>query len=139
MKTIRQLVSLAIILLMSSACATAPARLSEKYNLDNQLEYVPQLFELNLISWDRVDNQSFILQTSPSEYYLIILESKSHSLPFCNTITISNTNSVVWPNYNNVIVNDDGWEDSYTIDKIYKFRDYAQVKAIRAQLTRDTK
>jgi hypothetical protein len=139
MKTIRLSMNLGIILFMLSACATAPATLSEKYNLDNQLENVPKIFELTLISWDIVDNQSFILQTSPSDYYLIILEFSSNTLPFCSTINISNTNAVAWPNYNNVIVNDDGWEDRYMIEKIYKFRDYSQIESIKAQLSRETK
>jgi hypothetical protein len=139
MKTIRLSINLAIILFILSACATSPATLSEKYNLDNQLENVPQIFELNLISWDIVDNQSFILQSNPGDYYLIILESSSNTLPFCNTINISNNSSAAWPNYNNVIVNDDGWEDRYMIEKIYKFRDYSQVESIKAQLSRETK
>jgi|WetSurSiteA1Bulk_404760.scaffolds.fasta_scaffold198368_1 hypothetical protein len=139
MKTIRLSINLAIILFILSACATAPATLSEKYNLDNQLENVPQIFELNLISWDIVDNQSFILQSNLGDYYLIILESSSNTLPFCNTINISNTSPVAWPNYNNVIVNDDGWEDRYMIEKIYKFRDYSQVESIKAQLSREIK
>jgi len=139
MKTIRQSVRLLIALLFVSACSTAPVRIPEKYNLDNQLENVPHIFKFSLMSWAAVDNQSFILQTSPNNYYLIILDIKSNRLPFSNSIQISNTGYMIWPGYNNVLVNDDGFEDSYIINKIYRFKDYEQVRAIRAQLSGGTK
>jgi len=106
----------------------------EKYNLDDQMENVPGISRFNMMGWERVDTQSFILQTGPNDYYLIILDTKSPTLPSSNTIEISNTGYMVWPGYNNVIVNDDGFEDTYVINRIYKFKDYDQVKAIKARL-----
>jgi len=136
MKTIRQYIKMVIIFLMASACATVPATIPEKYNLDNQLENVPNISGFSLMSWEKVDNQSFILQTSPNDYYLIILDSKSDALPFTRTIQITNTDSLFWPGYSNVIGNDDGWEDSYIINKIYRFKNCNQVDLIREELSR---
>jgi hypothetical protein len=139
MKTIRQSVRIFIIMLIASACATSPATIPPKYNLDNQLENVPNISRFKIMSWDNVDNQSFVLQTGPNDYYLIVLESMCHTLPFASTIKISDDRSPIWPSYSNVIVNDDGWEDSYMINRIYKFKDYTQVEAIRAILCREAK
>ena len=134
MKTIRQSVKILITLLITSACATEPATVPPKYNLDSQLENVPNISRFNMVSWDSIDKQSFILQTGPSDYYLIVLESMACSLPFASTIQISNENSLIWPSYSNVVVNDDGWEDSYMINRIYRFKDHAQIEAIRSLL-----
>jgi hypothetical protein len=134
MKTIRQSVRIFIILLIISACASAPATIPQKYNLDGQLENVPHIYRVSIISWDRVDKQSLILQTGPTNYYLIVLESMACSLPFAGAIQISDDSPMIWHNYSNVIVNDDGWEDSYMINRIYRFKDYSQVEAIRAHL-----
>jgi hypothetical protein len=133
MKTIRQLVTLGIIIFMASACATS-STIPEKYNLDNQLENVSNITMSSLMSWDRVDNQCFTLQTSPTDYYLIVLEDMTNTLPFTNTVQISNIDTSFWRGYGDVILNDDGWEESCTIRKIYKFRDHEQVQEIRAQL-----
>jgi hypothetical protein len=139
MKTIRQSVRIFILLLIVSACATSPATIPPKYNLDNQLENVPNISGYNMMSWDRIDNQSFILQTGPNDYYLIVLESRSRTLPSASTIQFSDDRSLVWPRFSNVIVNDDGWEDSYMINRIYRFRDCAQVEEVRTLLLGETR
>ncbi len=136
MKTLRKYIFFVIMFLVSAGCATSPPTISEKYNLDDQLEGVHNITRFNLMSWDKIDNQSFILQTGPNDYYLIILDSKSNKLPVTNTIQISNVDSLIWPGYSNVIINDDGWEDAYVINKIYRFKNCTQVDLIRAQLNR---
>jgi len=139
MKTIRQLVIFCIVSFMIAACATTPSTVSEKYNLDNQLENVSNISRSNLISWDRVDNQCFTLQTSPADYYLIVLEDKTNPLFFTNTVQLPNIDTLFWCGYGDVILNDDGWEESHVIRKIYRFRDYQQVQEITAQLSSATK
>jgi hypothetical protein len=40
----------------------------------------------NFMSWEKIDNRSFVLQTSPNHYYLIILSSPSDRLLFGESI-----------------------------------------------------
>ncbi|MBN1625975.1 MAG: hypothetical protein JW944_05575 [Deltaproteobacteria bacterium] len=136
MKTIRQSVKIFIILLMTLSCGGRLAVVPEKYNLDNQLENVHNMPSLSIMEWDIVDNQSFILQTGPRDYFLIILGSKSLSLSCADSIRISNGVNFISPGYNNVIINDDGWEDTCQINKIYRLKDYGEAEMIRAQLGR---
>ena len=122
-------------LFIASICAAAPAMVPEKYNLDNKLEKVDSIYKYKLMSWNRIDNQSFELQTGPSEYYLIVLSFPSDKLPFTEHIKITDTNGMVRPGYNNVIVRGSGFKDNLVINKIYKFKDANQVKEIEAELT----
>ncbi|MGA1865040.1 MAG: DUF6491 family protein [bacterium] len=124
-----------MMLFVSSFCAYARAEVPAKYNLDNQLEKVSEISKYNFMSWDKVDNQSFILQTSPSDYYLIVLSSPSGRLAYSETISIPDTNAMVKPGYNNVIIKGNGFKDTCIISRIYKFKDSEQVKAIKTQLT----
>ena len=69
--------------LLMSSCATGGIELPEKYNLDNQLESVSYISKYQgYIGWEMVDRQSFVLQTSPSDYYLIVLQIPAPDLPF---------------------------------------------------------
>jgi hypothetical protein len=138
MKTIRELITLAITLLLASACATTSSTIPKKYNLDNQLENVADIPRSNLMSWDTIDNQCFTLQTNSTDYYLIVLEDKTNILSFTSSIQISNIDTSFWGSYGDVILYDDGWEDRYAISKIYKFRDYDQIREIKAQLSNET-
>jgi len=122
-------------LLSLSACATAPLTTSDKYNLDNQLESVSEITKFNMMSWDDVDRISFVLQATPSEYYLFVLNTPSDELPFAENIHVSTTGSFVKPGYNNVTVYGVNSKRDYVIKKIYKFKNYDQVKEITKQLT----
>jgi hypothetical protein len=135
MRAITLLIGILVSLFMATACATAPVSIPDKYNLDNQLENIQNISKYNMMSWDSVDRQSFVLQTNPGDYYLIVLSSPSEKLPFSESVQITNTGDMVRPGYNNVIVSSPGFEGSYVINKIYKFKDYEQVKAITSQLT----
>jgi len=126
MKTIIQLSKIFIALLMASACAGAPIKMPEKYNLDNQLENIPKISDFQLNSWESIDNQSVILETSMNSYYLIILNMPDYNLPFSDIISINNANGMIRPGYDDI--------NGYVIYKIYKFKDYEQAKAIKAQL-----
>jgi len=136
METIRQSVKISIILLMIVSCGGRLAVVPDKYNLDDQLENVHNIPSLKMMSWNIVDNQSLILQTGPCDYFLIVLDSKAPSLSCADSIRISNGFNFISPGYNNVIVNDDGWEDACQINKIYRLKDFRQAEAIRAQLGR---
>jgi len=139
MKTIKKLTGISTVLLIALLCAAAWAEMPAKYNLDNQLEKVTEISKYNFMSWEKVDRQSFVLQTSPSDYYLIVLSSPSDKLLFTETIKIPDTNAMVKPGYNNVIVQGSGFKETYIINKIYKFKDSKQVKEIKDQLTGEKK
>lgn len=138
MKAIKQLIAIFVTFLMASVCIAAKAEIPAKYNLDNQLERVTQIYKYNLMSWQKIDNQSFVLQTGPSDYYLIVLSSRSDKLPFTETIKITDTNGMVKPGYNNVISSGDGFKETHIINRIYKLKDSKQVKEIEAQLIGET-
>lgn len=135
MKTLKQLISVLVTIFIASLCAAAWAGAPEKYNLDNQLEKVDEISKYNFMGWETVDTQSFVLQTSTSDYYLIVLSSPSYELPFSESIQIPSAEVKVRPGFNKVIVHDHGSKMSYLIDKIYKFKDSKQVKKIKDQLT----
>jgi len=137
MRIIIQLTKIFAVLLTLSACAASGVNISEKYNLDNQLVSVDEISKFNMMGWEHVDRMSFVLQTTPSEYYLFVLNTPSDELPFAENIHVSSTGSFVRPGYNNVTVYGVGSRKNYVIKKIYKFKDYEQVKEIRKQLTGD--
>lgn len=139
MKMMKYMILIFITLFTGSSTIAAPADLPAKYNLDNQLEKVTEISKYNFMSWNKVDNQSFVLQTSPNDYYLIVLSSPSTKLMFTETIKIPDTNSMVKPGYNNVIVSGNGFTESYIINRIYRFKDSDQIKEIKAQLTGETR
>jgi Family of unknown function (DUF6491) len=124
-----------VALLFLSACVTAPVSSTDKYNLDNQLESVSEITKFNMMGWEHVDRTSFVLQTTPGEYYLFVLNTPSDELPFAENIHVSATGSFVKPGYNNVTVYGINSKRDYVIKKIYKFKNYDQVKEITKQLT----
>lgn len=139
MKNIKGLIIISVVFFLASLCAAAAVEVPAKYNLDNQLEKVSEISKYNFMSWEKVDRQSFVLQTSPSDYYLVVLSSPSDKLLFTETIKIPDTNAMVKPGYNNVIVQGSGFKETYIINKIYKFKDSNQVKEIKDQLTGEKK
>jgi hypothetical protein len=139
MRTFNKLISAFIILLFATICYAAPATMPAKYDLDKQLEKVDSIYKYKFMGWEKVDAQSFVLQVSPSEYYLIVLSSPAQKLPFAEHIRIDSTNNMVRPGYNNVIVRSSGMTEEYIINKIYRFKDHKQVQDIEAQLTGEKK
>jgi hypothetical protein len=139
MKAIKETAMIFVVMFIASTCFAASAELPEKYNLDNQMQKVSEILKYNFMGWEKVDSQSFVLQTSPSDYYLIVLTSPSDHLVFSEAVGINATGDVVKPGYNTVFVKGNGFTDTCIINKIYKFKDYAQVKTIIAQITGERK
>jgi len=135
MRALKLLPMTFVALILLSACATAPVSTTDKYNLDNQLESVSEITKFNMMSWDDVDRNSFVLQATHSEYYLFVLNTPSDELPFAENIHVSATGSFVKPGFNNVTVYGINSKRDYVIKKIYKFKNYEQVKEITKQLT----
>lgn len=136
MKPIKLFLPLFFAMLTLSACAGGPINLAEKYkNLDNQLEPVSDISRFNLMNWEKVDNQSLILQTSPDSFYLILLRRPAHDLMFTETISVSNTGDMVKPGYDRVTVFGTTQTEDYVIHKIFKLKDRKTATQIREQLS----
>lgn len=113
----------------------APDTAADKYSrLESQLEEVSDISSFNLMNWDAVDNRTFILQTSPNRYYLILLRRRAHGLKFAETIAISNTGNMVRPGFDRVTVFSPFQKEDYIIHKIFKLKDRQEAKQIRDQL-----
>lgn len=136
MNTFKKLAGILMVMLFASTYAAASQWMPEKYNLDDQLVKVSRISNTSLTGWEKVDNQSFVLRSSASTYYLIILSSPAWNLPFTERIGITGRSLMIRPGYDNVIVREAGnRRGKYIINKIYKFEDKKQVWEIIAQLT----
>ena len=134
MRVIKLSVILCVLFFITSACATTQWTKAEKYDLDDQLEMVSYITRYNFMSWETVDHQSFILQTSPAQFYLIVLTGPSTDLLFAQSISISHTGAMVKPGYDKVTVFGPTESLPYVIDKIFKLKDREQARVIKAQL-----
>jgi hypothetical protein len=126
-----------IVAVFIAGCATSGTiHVPEKYALGNQLEEVKYIWKTRIIDWEDVDNQSLIIQTAPSEYYLIVLITPTYELPFRNNrIWITHTNSRIKAGLDNVVIyNSANIRSSYPIDRIYKINGMEQMRAVRDQL-----
>ena len=135
MRTMKQLAMFLVPLFIFTACATTGLKTAGKYNLDNQLEPVSEVLKYNLMSWETIDNQLFILQTSPSQYYLIVLVWPAENLMYTESISISHTGDMVKPGYDKVTVYGAPKSQTYVIDKIYKLKDREEANAVKTQLS----
>jgi len=124
-----------IFLLTISACVAGTIQIPEKYALDNQLEQVKTIFKYGITDWEEVDNQSLILQKGPAEYYLLVLKIPAPELPFLNRIKLTSTGNMIRAGMDDVVVyNQAHVRQSYPIDRIYRFKDSEQMRAIRDRL-----
>jgi len=135
MKTFFKLAGIAAVFIFASAYAMASNSVPEKYNLDGQLEKISVITDYTFMGWNKIDNQSFVLQTGPGDYYLVVLSSPSDHLLFSENVRIDSTNNMVRPGYSNVFVYGNGFNERYIINRIYKFKDPAQMKDVESQLT----
>lgn len=83
--------------------------------------------------WVEVDQQSLIVQVSPKEYYLLVLQIPAPELMFSENISIYCMGNVIkvgsdyiqFPDYNNL---------RYPIVRIYRINGSEQMRVIRDQL-----
>jgi hypothetical protein len=139
MKVIKQLSMFFTISFIASICSAAPAKAPAKYDFDNQLEQVSEVVDTHFDEWNMVDDQSFILQNSPNDYYLIILRSPAEDLPFSDPVKIGEKDSIIKIGKSKVVTTDNGIENKYVISKIYKIKDSDQAEKIKAQIIGPTK
>lgn len=100
-----------------------------------KLEEVPYITNFNMMGWNKVDTQSLIIQTSPSDFYLIILNTRSDDLAFAEKIQVEGIGTMVHSGSSRVIVYGENRQDSFVIDRIYRFKDAEENRAITEQLT----
>ena len=137
MKTTSKIFMVLISLMFIAACATTgKIAVPEKYNLSNKLEQVTEINRVRIMDWEDIDNQSLIIETAPSEYYLVVLMIPSPEIYFRNRISITHSGSQIRAGLDSVIVSDGArMRQSYPIDRMYKIKGYKQMIEIMNQLT----
>jgi hypothetical protein len=81
--------------------------------------------------WIKVDNQSLILRTGPSEYHLLVLQIPSANLMFSDDISFISSTNVIRAGLDLVHLQNNM---NYIIDRIYKINSHEQMYAIKNQL-----
>jgi len=136
MKTLKIFMGLFAIMFFTAAYSAASSWMPEKYELDGELTKVEKISNTTLTGWEKVDNQSFVLRSSASSYYLIVLSSPAWNLPFTERIWITGRSLMIRPGFDNVIVREAGnRRDRHIINRIYKFENKKQVWDIIARIT----
>ena len=134
MKAMIKVFSFFVLPIMAVSCATTPSALPEKYNLDNELEPVKQIYTFTVSSWEDVDIQSVILRTNLSDYYLLVLRRPMDARIEGLSIGISSSISSITPGFDKIFVKDIAGTQYYVIEKIYKLKGKEQAKEIKNQL-----
>ena len=122
-------------LILISGCAAGTIKIPEKYALEGQLEQVNSFYRQRIIDWERVDNQSLIIETSPGTYYLLVLKIPSQELVFRNRIILSSTGSMIRAGLDDLIIYTARMKVSYPIERIFKIKGREQMQTVRDQLT----
>jgi hypothetical protein len=139
MRTLKNVFFL-MILMMISGCAAGTIQMPGKYALEGQLDQVKTIYKYTITEWEKVDNQSLIIETSPGDYYLLVLKIPSRELVFQNRIGLSSTGSMVRAGLDDLIIyNDAHMRSTYPIDRIFRIKGREQMRAVRDQLTGNNK
>jgi hypothetical protein len=137
MKEMIKVFSVFVSMIMVVSCATTPGPLPEKYNLDNELEEVKQIYTLTVSSWEEVDIQSVILRAHLSDYYLLVLDRPMESRITDLTIGVSSRVSSITPGFDKIYVEHPWGRQYYVIEKIYKLKGKEQAKEIKERLRKN--
>jgi hypothetical protein len=136
MRNIVKIFSVLIGSLLIASCAGGMIQVPQKYALDGQLEQVRSFYKQRIMDWETVDNQSLIIETSPGNYYLIVLKIRAPELVFRNRIRFSSTGSMIRAGLDDVIISNGAhMRSSYPIERIYRIKGSEKMRAIRDQLT----
>ena len=122
------------IFIIFSACATTQQSLPAKYDLGKELKEIDQITTFQLSSWEEVDNQSIILETTRHKYYLLVLRHPFVGRLPSLTLGISGTISSIAAGFDWISTNENGVTQYYYIEKIYELKDREQVNKIKKQL-----
>ena len=134
MKEMLKVFCVFLFFIMFSACATTQQGLSTKYDLGKELKEVDKISTFQLSSWEEVDRQSIILETSRHKYYLLVLRDPITGIIPSLTIGISSTISSITAGFDKIFIKENGVPQYYYIDKIYELKDRKQVDEVKKQL-----
>jgi hypothetical protein len=135
MRAYKNVLIILIVMILMSGCAAVTIQLPQKYALENQLERVDWIYKQRIRDWEKVDNQSLIIEMTPGVYYLMVLKIPSHELVFQNRISLSSSGSRIIAGFDDLITYNAAMRIRYPIEKIFKIRGRTQMQAIRDQLT----
>lgn len=130
--------SFLVLFIMVMSCATASITIPEKYNLDNDLEAVDQITAFTIRSYENIDKQSLILETTYNDKYLLVLERPRFEIPYGQTNLDYHGPSLI-AGHDRVVMNYHSGPQYYTIEKIYKLEGGTQVTEIKERLRKDQK
>ncbi len=126
---------------LAATFSTIPSQAAQKKELDakysfNELEEVDSFRKWNVRSWKAVDSRSVIVDISPSQSYLIILDRNLRHLKHARNIHISSLNSRVYAGVDRVENHDSYFrpEVPVVIDKIYILPNRAARQDAREQI-----
>ena len=133
MKALIKISFILISFIMVAACSTGKANMT-KYDFGNELTEATAISNFRIKSWESIDYQSLIIITNINDYYLLILQRPTRSLPFSEDIGITITADRARPGYNNIVVADSAGVESYIIQKMYKLKGRDQAREIKKRL-----
>jgi hypothetical protein len=126
-----------LFMIVSCATTTTPRTIPEKYNLDDELERVDQIFTIKNTRWQEVDDQSVILRVNWSDYYLVVLRRPMDTWYSNPSIRISNTGTSITAGIDRVYVAQSPDRQGYIIERIYKLKGREQAEEIKKRFGED--
>jgi hypothetical protein len=135
MKIYKNVLLIVTSMILISGCATGNIQMPQKYALEDQLERVDWIYKQRIRDWEKVDNQSLIIEISPGAYYLMVLKMPARELLFQNRISLSSTGSRIRAGLDDLILYNAHMRVRYPIEKIFKIRGRTQMHSVRDQLT----
>ena len=137
MKKIAKVSSIFVLFIILASPAATANTLPEKYNLDNELEAVYQIFSVKGPRVQQVDDQSIILRVNWRDYYLLVLRrpmDKRYSNP---NIGLERAVPTVTAGIDRIFVTPSDSTTGYVIEKIYKLKGKEQAEEIKELFRED--
>ena len=122
-----------LISLLSFSAQTTTASAGDNKYLFSNLEEVSSFRNWQISGWQAIDARSLIVNISPSESYLLILDRNLRAIKFTEQIRISSTGSRVRANIDMVHVSNQYARPS-RIDTIYKLPNREALRNARAKI-----
>lgn len=124
-------------LALAAACATTPLQLDARY-LFPGLEKVDSIAGYSVMGWEPVDSQSLIVQTGPSNYYLLVLSHRMDDLNYAESIALSSTGNRIETKFDCVRVVDRSCmaQIPAPIHTIYRLQGRSGIQEVKDQIRR---
>ena len=124
-------------LALAAACARTPLQLDARYRFPG-LEQVDSIAGYSVMGWEPVDGQSLIVQTGPSNYYLLVLSHRMNDLNFAENIALSSTGNRIEAKFDCVRVVDRACTSQIPapIHTIYRLEGRSGVQEVKDQIRR---